>query len=56
MISCHDMKKGDVFMCEECGLELQVLSECRDAESPPDSCGCATDCSFECCGKPLTKK
>ena len=59
MLSCHDMKKGDVYVCEECGLELQVTAECKEADTPADECDCYTDasaCTFSCCGKDLLKK
>ncbi len=59
MASCHDMRKGEVYVCEDCGLELQVVKECRDAGTPADECGCHTTagpCTFSCCGKELVKK
>ncbi len=28
MASCHEMKMGQVYVCEGCGLELQVVKEC----------------------------
>ena len=52
-LTCHDMKKGEVYVCKTCGIELQVLEEGKpshiggkDSEHP----------GFECCGKPLTLK
>ena len=57
MSSCHDMAKGEVYTCAKCGLELQVLREC-DNKGKAD-CECheeGEDCSFSCCGQPLTKK
>ena len=59
MISCSDMKKGDVFICEECGLELQVVKECTEAEVSAEACGCQdteSSCTFSCCGRDLVKK
>lgn len=59
MASCHDMRKGEVYVCEDCGLELQVVGECRDVGTPADECGCHTTagpCTFSCCGKELVKK
>jgi hypothetical protein len=47
------MKKGDIYRCEDCGLELQVITECKETE---DDCGCQTPCTFSCCGIELTKK
>jgi predicted SprT family Zn-dependent metalloprotease len=31
MTNCHEMKKGEVYVCSECGLELQVVKECKDS-------------------------
>ena len=59
MLSCHDMKQGDVYVCEECGLELQVKRECKESETPAEECACHTDasaCTFSCCGRDLVKK
>jgi len=58
MLHCHDMKKGDIFYCEDCGLTLQVLKEC-DESGDEDVCCCAdqeTTCIFNCCGTDLKKK
>jgi hypothetical protein len=57
MAQCHEMKKGDVYCCLECGIALQVTQECRDASQ--DECGCkpsTDDCTFLCCGKELVKQ
>ena len=51
MAICHEMKQGDVFFCELCGLELKVEKTC--------SCGTSEGaCSvpLQCCGKDMTKK
>ena len=59
MLSCSDMKEGDVYTCEECGLELQVVKECKDTETSGDKHACTPGggtCSFSCCGKDLVKK
>jgi hypothetical protein len=29
MPSCEDMKNGQIYMCKDCGLELQMVSECK---------------------------
>ncbi len=58
MLSCHDVKKGDVLVCEECGLELKVVKECEEAETEEECC-CDTDesdCGFVCCGMDMVKK
>ena len=55
MLSCHDMKKDQVYVCESCGIELKVLKECKNA-------GIAEDqhdhecCNFVCCEKEMTLK
>ena len=59
MSSCHDMKKGEVYVCQGCGLELQVMEECKNAKQPHDACTChphGDECVIDCCGEPLVKK
>ena len=59
MVNCHDMKNGDIYVCEDCGLELQVVHECKEAGTSAADCAChasAEPCTFSCCGKPLIKK
>jgi hypothetical protein len=51
MANCGEMKKGDLFVCKSCGLELQVSKAC--------TCGSgAASCSvpLQCCGKDMVKK
>jgi hypothetical protein len=52
MANCGDMKKGDLYVCKTCGLELQVSKAC--------SCGSGSEgaCSvpLQCCGKNMVKK
>jgi len=50
--NCHDMRKGDVLVCEGCGLELQVTKECKDCGEPASACECGP-CTFVCCDKEL---
>jgi len=52
MASCHEMKLGQVYVCEECGLELKVVKECTDHESE-EACACEMESGFQCCGGPL---
>ena len=33
LLSWSYMKKGDIFTCEEYGLELQAIRECTDFEA-----------------------
>jgi len=59
MANCHEMRNGEVYGCEECGLELQVIKECKDVGTPAEECAChpvASACTFSCCGKDLVKK
>ena len=55
MPSCHDMKIDDVYMCEDCGMELKVVKQCDESEVPADECGC-DPCTFVCCGTEIVKK
>lgn len=51
MANCKDMKKGDVYRCNVCGLELSVQTPCSCSE------GEAT-CSvpLQCCDQDMVKK
>jgi len=55
MAHCHEMGIGEVYVCEDCGLELKVTKECRDVGKPTDECACDAR-GFQCCGKPLKLK
>jgi hypothetical protein len=54
------MKKGEVYYCGECGLELKVVKECKSAKKDADSCVCCGEddicCDITCCGEPLSKR
>lgn len=54
MANCHEMKLGQVYACEDCGLELKVTEECQECGA--ETCGCEAPCTFECCGEPLKLK
>lgn len=59
MASCHDMKIGQVYICEDCGVELKVVKECANIEMSAAECGCHDgddEGGFFCCGKPLELK
>ncbi len=46
MSCCGEVaKEGDVYVCEDCGLEVKIVKGC--------SC---TSCDLLCCGKPLKKR
>jgi hypothetical protein len=55
MAHCHEMRVGQVYVCEDCGLELRVVKECHDVGEPTDKCACDPE-GFQCCGKPLKLK
>ena len=52
MASCSEMKVGEVYVCEDCNLEIQVIHSC--AESEDGACACSE--SLSCCGGPLVLK
>ena len=54
MPNCHEMKKGNLYVCEECGLELEVAKECEEY-GISTKCGCEP-CTFICCGRELRLK
>lgn len=59
MLSCHDLKLNEVYACPECGLELTVTRECKDARRHTAAGDCCTqqqDCNFVCCGQQIQKK
>jgi hypothetical protein len=49
------MKLGEIYRCSECGLELEVVKECREANLPPKEGKCSP-CPLVCCGEELVKK
>jgi len=59
--TCSEMKVGQVFVCEKCGLELKVMKECKDVGKSPEHCNCETNggtecCNITCCGEELKLK
>jgi hypothetical protein len=50
------MKLGQVYVCEGCGLELQVVQECKECGESVEDCACEEHCTFECCGEPFKLK
>jgi hypothetical protein len=54
MPSCHAMKLGQIYVCGECGLELQVVKECEECGEEGE-CG-LEECTFECCGEEMKLK
>ena len=52
-VTCATMKKGDVYECRHCGIQIKVLKSCC-GETAGKCCCDETD--FTCCGAPLRKK
>jgi hypothetical protein len=46
MATCAETKPGEIYVCDSCGFEYQVITAC--------SCGCTSDGT--CCGKAMTLK
>lgn len=46
MANCCDMKEGDVYTCEACGLELKVTKPCSCTGGSEDACSVP----LTCCG------
>ena len=57
MAKCHDLKKGQVYGCEHCKLEMKVIREC-ECDDTPEACACLTQpgsCVFKCCDEEMKK-
>jgi hypothetical protein len=52
MVHCHDMKLGQVYVCEECVLELKVEKSCTVNGNHPKGVSC-TRCIHVCCDKDM---
>jgi len=46
------MKLGQVYVCEECGLELKVEKSCTTTGDHPKGVPC-TECIHVCCSKDM---
>jgi len=49
-MKCAEMKVGDIYVCNYCGLEIEVKRECSCSD---ETCHCD---GFECCGEEMSKK
>jgi hypothetical protein len=52
-MSCNELKKGDVLVCSDCGLEVKVTKACGCADEESGAC---TEEGFACCGQQMHKK
>ena len=50
MARCDQMKRGEVYGCQKCEFEFQVLKECVHQEEV-ETGACATE--MNCCGEEL---
>ena len=53
MPHCHEMKKGQIYACGDCGLKLQVIEECTECVDAEGECA-HEECEFTCCDTPMT--
>lgn len=52
MASCYNMKEGEVYICDICGLEVRVEKGCTCNEGEDDACSVP----MQCCGQPMRRK
>ncbi len=55
MVRCDEMREGEIYCCEKCGLEIEVIAECSHEEGDEAEETCRIE-GFTCCGEPLTLK
>lgn len=55
MARCDEMREGEVYYCEQCGLEIEVIEECEHEEGEEASEVCTID-EFMCCGQPMVQR
>jgi hypothetical protein len=55
MVHYTEMKKGEIYYCDECSLELLVTKECEGYGTSEDTCE-HVECRFVCCDKFLKLK
>lgn len=48
---CHEMKPGDIYFCEKCGLTLKVEKSCTCGDGDQK---CTVP--LQCCGQEMTKQ
>ena len=52
MANCAEMREGDRFVCETCGLELEVTKSCACLAGKQVTC----PVPLQCCGKDMVKR
>lgn len=55
MTRCDEMREGDIYHCERCGLEIEVVEECDHDDDEDADEVCSIE-EFMCCGQPMTLK
>jgi hypothetical protein len=60
MPNCSELKTGDSYVCDDCGLEIQVTNQSSFAAAAgPAACGSFTtdapNSVFACCGQDMVK-
>lgn len=58
MVCCHDLKKGEVYVCDDCGIQLEVKKECSEHREHHEGecCDKAGQCILTCGDKELVIK
>jgi hypothetical protein len=57
MPKCHDLKRDEVYGCQQCKLEMKVIREC-ECDDSSEACACYTQpdsCVFTCCNEEMKK-
>ncbi len=55
MARCDEMREGEIYVCERCGLEIEVVEECSHEDGEDAEEVCRVD-EFICCGEPMALK
>ena len=55
MARCDQMKVGEIYVCEQCGFEFQVLKECVHQDEMKHDGSCH-EAGFGCCGDEMKLK
>jgi hypothetical protein len=53
MPRCDEMHEGEVYYCERCGLEIEVIEECSHEDGEEADEVCRPE-EFVCCGEPMS--